>query len=294
LLKDASDNQQDLMINLFCALILAIKIGHALLKLKKFIPHGQTQQFLIENFCTPNNVSLRTAERYQFIARNSEAMLRALRSDNHELESKTDDEILKQLSINDAYALVKQLAKIEDGKVSLQSITVSKPDANGWVTPPWLMALVEGFLERIDADPTPIESRAELITSNTDPIAIEATPVSAPWTGRVWINPGIHKVDHTHWVERLIAEFRAGSVEEGLILVPAVMNSKYATLLRDFPLGFLRAPFEVSGPQLSATTIKCPMMIAYVGPKSRYTDFASAFSKSDTIDVFVPASSHQS
>ena len=291
LLEDANTGQKRLMETLAAAVVFAIHIGRALLSIKGLVRHGQFQQFVIEHFCKPNNLSVRTAERYCTIARNAELLLDALRKGNPELATRTDDDLLKGLSINRAYELIKQLVKIEEGELPSLLVDGPKPDPNGWLTPEFIIVLILELFKIIDLDPATVPDSNPLDAARTVSSPANGLASETPWGGKVWINPGLTKVNHSQWTERLLSEFRAGNVEEGLILLPACTNSKYASLLREFPRAFTNKPLIVAGPTLPKLMLKVPLMIVYVGPEARFHDFVTVFSANESFDVFVRARS---
>ena len=280
-----------LMVTYVAAVQIAIGIGESLLTLKALVRHGEYQPLLIEYFCKPNNVSVRTTERYCAIAKNAQLLLDALRANHPELADQSDDEILKGLSINRAYELIKQLVKIEEGEKPNLLVNGAKPDPNGWITPEFLIALILELFKVIDLDPATMLDANPFDAVNTVSPPANGLASETPWKGKVWINPGLNKVSHSQWTERLLSEYRAGNVEEGMILLPACTNSKYAYLLRDFPRAFTNKPLFVAGPTLPKLMLKVPLMVVYVGPESRFKDFVKVFSENDSFDVFVPVRS---
>jgi hypothetical protein len=291
LLDEANRGQNELMKAFGAAVLIAIQIGRALLRLKAFVEHGKVQEVIVERFCKPNNVGIRTAERYQAIARNAELLVQAIRAGTPELADKSDDEILKTLSINKAHELIKQLVKIEDGQELAIALSGPKPDANGWHTPEPIVSMVLDLLKVIDLDPAAIPESNPFSAVTTVSAPSNGLASETPWKGRLWINPGLNKVSHAEWTERLLSEYKDGNVEEGVVLLPACTNSKYASLLRDFPRAFTNKPLIVAGPTLPKLMLKVPLMLVYVGPETRFKDFVKVFSESDMFDVFVPARS---
>ncbi len=291
LLEDANLYQQQLVATFIAAVVCAWKLGEVFLKLKALKNHGEYQQFIIEHFCKPNNVSVRTTERYCVIAKNAQPLLKFLRETKPEFSGLSDVEVLQGLSINKAYQLIKQLVKTEEGEQPNLIVDGPKPDPNGWLTPEFIIALILELFKVIDLDPASIPNTnpldaARIVCARENGLASET-----PWKGKVWINPGLNKANHSQWTERLISEFQAGNVDEGLILLPACTNSKYASLLRTFPRAFTNKPLEVAGPTLPKLWLKVPLMIVYVGPDTRFRDFVNVFSANDSFDVFVPARS---
>lgn len=291
LLEDANRGQQRLMETYVAAVVIAIFIGEVLMNMKGLLRHGEYQRFIIEHFCKPNNVSVRTTERYCVIAKNAGLLLDALRGSHPELAEKSDEELLKGLSITKAYELIKQLVKIEEGEHPRILVDAPKPDPNGWFTPEFIIALVLELFKVIDLDPASIPDTNPLDAATTITTTANGLASESPWKGRVWINPGLNKVNHGQWTERLLSEYRSGNVDEGLILLPACTNSKYASLLREFPRAFTNKPLIVAGPTLPQLMLKVPLMIVYVGPESRFQDFVTVFSANGSFDVFVPARS---
>ncbi len=214
-----------------------------------------------------------------------------MRETKPELSGLSDEEVLRGLSINKAYQLIKQLVKVEESEQPNFLIDSPKPDPNGWLTPEFIIALILELCRVIDLDPATVPGTNPLDAATTVSPSGNGLASETPWNGKVWINPGLNKVNHSQWTERLLSEFRAGNVEEGLILLPACTNSKYASLLRDFPRAFTNKPLIVAGPTLPKLMLKVPLMIVYVGPDTRFRDFVSVFSAHESFDVFAPARS---
>lgn len=268
---------------------IGIDIGNNLLAIRAMLPHGMVQKIIIERFCRPNNVSLKTVERYQSLANATIPLLEYLRRENPEYESMSDEEVLQLLPLTQAYELVKKLSRIDvDQKPNLVSHE-PRPCPNGWITPKAIVECVIDLFKIVDVDPCAIVendpfSATERIYAPVDGIAAETK-----WHGRMWINPGLKKINHGQWANRLLHEYTSGNVAEGLILLPACTNASYAMKLREFPRAFTTKPLMVYGPKLPQHPIKLPLMIVYVGPKNRFSDFIMSFT-TEYFDVFVRAS----
>lgn len=289
LFEDANRAQKEIFVASRSAVLNAWKAGVLLNQLANILPHGQVQITISERFCKPNNVSMRTVQRYQFIANRCGKLLEELRKANKDLQDLTDEEILSRLTINEAYELSRRLMKIDLDKHPGDTTKVPKPDPNGWVTPKNLAELVGEFLKVVDLDPCSVANENTPLALNQIVAPTDGLASEVEWKGRVWINPGVKNINHGPWAERLLHEYQNGNVDEGLILLPACTNASYANKLRQFPRAFTTGPLKVSGPSLPEHLIKLPLMIIYVGPNKRFPDFAASFS-TDHLDVFIRAS----
>jgi hypothetical protein len=230
-------------------------------------------------------VSLRTVDRYVSIAKAASAILTHLRNNNPEYEDLSDEEVLKLLPLTQAYDLVKKLSRIELEDAPKIGSEQPRPCPNGWVSPKPIVDCVLDLLKIIDVDPCAITDSDPFSASERIYAPLDGLAAETKWHGRMWINPGLKKINHGQWAERLLHEFKKGNVKEGLILLPACTNASYAMKLRQFPRAFTTSPLKVSGPSLKAHPIKLPLMIIYVGPKERFGDFVLSFS-GDHFDVF--------
>ncbi|XZE20294.1 hypothetical protein SH449x_000161 [Pirellulaceae bacterium SH449] len=278
-------NQRELLRIAVGGTFIGILIGNSVMTLKAMLPHGTFQKMILEQFCRPNNVSLRTVERYVSVAKSASALITLLRKNHPEYEGLTDEEVLKHLPLTQAYDLVKKLSRIELEEPTKIGSDQPRPCPNGWVTPKPIVDSVLDLLRIVDVDPCAIGTNDPFAATERIYAPVDGLAAENRWHGRMWINPGLRKINHGQWADRLLHEFTKGNVLEGLILLPACTNASYALKLKQFPRAFTAAPIKVSGPNLPEHTIKLPLMIVYVGPNERFLDFSVSF-KTDLFHVF--------
>lgn len=147
-----------------------------------------------------------------------------------------------------------------------------------WYTPPEVIERTVRLLGSIDLDPCsegadpPNVPAAQHFTEADDGLSRE-------WCGRVYMNPPYGRVIG-EWVQKLVDEYRAGRVHEGIALVPARTDTRWFRLLGDSTLCFVRGRLRFSSHMGSAPF---PSTVAYLG--RRPGAFAKAFS--DLGDVWV-------
>ncbi len=148
----------------------------------------------------------------------------------------------------------------------------TKPDAlqsDEWYTPAKYIESARVVLGSIDLDPAsnPIANkvvRAKRFFAQAD------DGLSKPWPGTVWINPPYVDGETSSigtWIAYMIAEYKAGRLTAGILLVNASTPAGWFQQLWDYPLCFTdhRIHF-VAG---DGTTPRAPMagnVFAYLGP----------------------------
>ncbi len=98
----------------------------------------------------------------------------------------------------------------------LQTMRVLTSQASvEWYTPPEIINLARIVLGGIDLDPASNDIAQQWIQATMYYTA--ETPLQAPWTGRVFLNPPFD--DTPAWVERLEREYTCGDVAAAILLV---------------------------------------------------------------------------
>lgn len=75
--------------------------------------------------------------------------------------------------------------------------------------------------------------------------------LSLPWEGRIFLNPPYGRVIHK-WVAKAVAEFDEGTMDQGLLLLPARTDTKWMAILADFDRCYIRGRLKFSGAPHSA------------------------------------------
>ena len=139
--------------------------------------------------------------------------------------------------------------------------------SNEHYTPAHVMAAVHRVMGRPDLDPASC-AEANTVVRARRYLTAEDDGLAHPWPGRVWCNPPYSAGTIAAWVRRWIAERECGRMEEGCLLLNAVVDTRYgqAALGADavcFPRGRLR--FWGPGPRRAGAQIG--QMICYAGPR---------------------------
>lgn len=197
--------------------------------------------------------------------------------------AKTFDEVRDELAsqglrleVVPAEAGVSELT-FPDGSVAAPVRERSKMDihysseSHEWYTPSEFIAVVAQALGGIDldpcADPEKSVAASEHFTKEDDGLS-----AAREWRGRVFMNPPYGRGDDgiEPFVRKLIAEYEAGGVSEAIALVPSKTDTRWFSLLDDFPRCNIRGRLKFSGHENSAPF---PSAAVYMGPdKSRFLE----------------------
>lgn len=113
-----------------------------------------------------------------------------------------------------------------------------------YYTPEWVISLARETMGQIDLDPASCDEAQKIVKAKTYYTA-EQNGLSLPWFGKVWLNPPYSKTggksNQELWANRLISEYEAGNVIEGVLLVKSAAGYKWFEELWDkLPVCFLR------------------------------------------------------
>lgn len=102
-------------------------------------------------------------------------------------------------------------------------------DSNEWYTPDRELALVRKVLGRIDCDPMSCAAaqkrvRAKVFYTKVYPKAQNG--LAKPWVGRVFCNPPFEQPTCGEAIAKFIAEYKAGRMREGILLLNAITDTK--------------------------------------------------------------------
>jgi DNA N-6-adenine-methyltransferase (Dam)/Protein of unknown function (DUF3102) len=221
----------------------AIRCGELLLQAKAALAHGEWLPWLEAN----TTVSARQSQRYMRLA-------------SATLAGKYN--VASHSTIDGALAL---LAERDSSHVLRVMTSSASPE---WFTPPHIVDLVEATLGEIDLDPC--WAADSPVRAGTTYTAADAG-LAQPWAGRVYLNPPYGR-EISAWVERLVAEYEAGTVAEAIALVPARVETEWFRLLDEFPRCFVYGRLAFSNSENSALF---PSAIVYLGRNVYY--FAKVF-----------------
>ena len=151
-----------------------------------------------------------------------------------------------------------------------------------WYTPAAIVERVILALTGIDLDPCSNSQEAPNV-----PAAMHYTKaddgLAKDWAGKVYMNPPYGR-EIAQWVDKLVAEHKAGRVTQAIALLPARTDTAWFAALRDFPRCFLQGRLKFLTPQgVETDPAPFPSMLVYLG--SEIDRFAEVFA--DLGDVYV-------
>lgn len=110
-----------------------------------------------------------------------------------------------------------------------------------WYTPKKYIDAARSVLGAIDLDPASSAIANQTIEA-ANFYSLSDNGLSQPWHGRVWLNPPYGKINNQSnqalWSQRLIVEYRAGNVQQAILLVNAQTSEKWFQPLWQFPICF--------------------------------------------------------
>lgn len=139
-----------------------------------------------------------------------------------------------------------------------------------WYTPPEFIEAARLVMGGIDLDPASCEEaqknvKAACYYTETD------NGLSQEWFGRVWLNPPYSKThgksNQELWAQRLISEYRSGTVKQAILLVKSALGYRWFEELWDIlPVCFLRQrPSFIKSTGTSDGESKHGIALFYVG-----------------------------
>lgn len=145
-----------------------------------------------------------------------------------------------------------------------------------YYTPAEIVEAARAVMGGIDLDPasSPVANQrvgaARIYTAADDGLSL-------PWRGRVWMNHPFSRENNKVWPRKLVAEYRAGNVDQACCITFAATSEEWFQPLYDFPMCFLspRTGYIVpsGGKKPGATK---GSVVTYFGP--RVATFAGVFS----------------
>jgi hypothetical protein len=169
-----------------------------------------------------------------------------------------------------------------------------------WFTPPHYIKAVREVLGAIDLDPASCEAANRIVQAaryftETD------NGYTREWRGKLFLNPpygwcypdGRRKENgglsaQGHWTKRLIAQYRAGTVTEAILLINANTGEQWFQALWEFPICFVNRrirfiPGEGTDPHKQPTKSNA---FIYFGPRpARFTEVFGQFGRVVTPEV---------
>lgn len=155
--------------------------------------------------------------------------------------------------------------------------------SNEWYTPAYIADAAREVMGGIDLDPASNPLANETIKA-TNFYTIEDDGLTAPWQGRLFLNPpygknaGNSKGNQALWSDRLITEYLLFKVEQAILLVNASTDCKWFQRLWNYPICFTDHRVKFYTPNGTGESPTMGSALVYFGPNGdRFDDVFSQF-----------------
>jgi hypothetical protein len=127
-------------------------------------------------------------------------------------------------------------------------------------TPKEIIEAAVDCMGAIDLDPCS-NSHEDPVVPAAQHFTVEDDGLSRAWHGRVYMNPPYGRQIGA-WIEKLCWEYTRGSTTQAIALVPARTDTRWWSLLRNYPVCFVRGRLTFGGNSNSAPF---PSAVFYLG-----------------------------
>jgi DNA N-6-adenine-methyltransferase (Dam)/Protein of unknown function (DUF3102) len=182
------------------ALEHAAECGRLLIEAKSSVGHGGWLPWIEANL----SFGERQAQKYMRLAQNTDALPDA-NSNSH----LTIDGALKLLSAGDN-----------------SHFRTSFTGQTEWYTPPTYLDLARRVLGQIDLDPASCDIVQKQVGAQRY-FTAEDDGLAQPWFGKIFCNPPYSQPAIMHFVEKLVAEVKAGNVEQAILLTHNFSDTRW-------------------------------------------------------------------
>jgi len=157
-------------------------------------------------------------------------------------------------------------------------------ESNEWNTPPQYISMVrEVFGGTIDLDPAS-NAIAQQWISAISYYTIADNGLNFSWEGKIWLNPP-YGIEIPRFIDKLLAEYHNGNIEEAIVLVrPSISSAWYHLLVEKFAHCQVRKRIRFIRPD--GTESKAPAhgnVFFYLG--TNLEGFYCVFSKIGTVCI---------
>lgn len=211
-----------------------ILCGLLLHLVKSQLSHGQFSTWVRRSFQPSAQLTHRTAQRYMAAARQF-AVFTGVEFDDADLA----DNLAAALTTRQLQAFSAQFSLGSGSRAA-----GGKRLSNEWSTPPEIVAVATSVLGKIECDPCTsgdptIGPLADLNYTTAD----NGLDSANMWPGTAWIAPG-HTGDMGPWIEKALAEFQLGHLQQALLWLPETAL-RLPDVLLSFPIALTSQPMCV-------------------------------------------------
>src|SRR5690348_8253037 len=255
----------------------SVEVGKILLRVKGLLRHGQYMSWL-----EAHGLNQATAYRYMRLAQGNPMAARSISFKVNDLSLPTHANTVVDSSLAHSQTIPAEYQEHFPHRhlvsnTSARDIGIMHGDTGSeWYTPDYVIALVLAFYDGvIDLDPCSNSHDRPNVPATTHYTA-QDNGLAFPWHGKVYVNPPFYNLEHS-WVNKAVAEYRAGRAIEVLFLVPGRFQSRWYQPLLDFPFCIVsdRMHFLLPDGSTSEDAALFSPMLVYIGP--RVDRFAEVF-----------------
>lgn len=146
-----------------------------------------------------------------------------------------------------------------------------------WFTPSEFVEAARRVMKKIDLDPASCKAANENIKASKF-YSKKDDGLKKTWKGKVFLNPPYGRTGQSDWSQKLLKEFKAGSVTEAVLLVNSATGNKWFQPLWDYPICFVSKRIKfVSADNVAKHSPTHSNVFVYLGPNEK--DFVKEFSK---------------
>ncbi|MGE0403293.1 MAG: DNA N-6-adenine-methyltransferase [Kofleriaceae bacterium] len=164
------------------------------------------------------------------------------------------------------------------GKPISQGVSLDPEyQSDEWYTPIAIIDLAREVMGAIDLDPATCDFAQRKIQAATF-YTKDDDGLSKEWNGRVWLNPPYSNPGATKFVEKLIAEYRAGRVTEAIMIQNSNTDTRWFHELASISTNcFVRGRIQFDREDGRGTQNRYAQVIFYLGPNE--ARFREVFSR---------------
>lgn len=282
-------------VHLAASLLAAIRTGEKLLEVKALLPHGSFLKWIDSELTPVCRLSRRSAQRYMQMSERRQELVEHIRREystepGSALTLEEAETVLSKLRIKDAGRLLPakksrppknkpNLSETDDSQLVESAPSNCVSGQIDVLAPDDILEAAVVFFRSIDSeDETITDFDTSLIKDYR--IAADRLRDEQAWHGQAFIHPAVDDPVR-EWVERATTEFATESIEEALLLLPAVSGTEWLQAVDRYPRVYVRN-CEV------AQQLPHPAFIVGLTSRARYRHLQAAFSQLG--QLFVPYS----
>lgn len=148
-------------------------------------------------------------------------------------------------------------------------------ESTEWYTPSKYIEAARDVMGSIDLDPASCQRANETVQADHCYYDKADDGLFQEWHGNVWLNPPYGRCPNTHkssqgiWARAVVDRYRAGEIDQAVVLVNASTDCRWFIPLWDYPICFPRGRIKFNSPR--GDKPKSPThgsALVYLGPNT--------------------------